>query len=73
MREARYEHALEVGHDRLERLAVFGRIVWQSPGDVARFDSREHRVALNVVEVVSDPIDEPVTVTAEIFRVHHGA
>ena len=71
--EARDEHALEVRHDRLERLAVFGGGRGKRRGDLARLDAREHRIPLSVLEVVGDPVDERVAVTSEVRRLHHRA
>ena len=39
VRQAGHEHALEVGHDRLERFTVLGSGAWQRVDDVAGFDA----------------------------------
>ena len=54
MREAGYEDALEVGHDRVERLAALGRVVGERLADVARLHARENGIALAVFEVVGN-------------------
>ncbi len=73
VREAGHEHALEVGHDALERLAVFRCGCGKRRGDLARRDAGENGIALGVFEVISDPVDEGVRVATEIRRIHHHA
>ena len=70
VRQAGDEHAFEVGHDGLERLALFGRVRRQSGRDCAGPIARKYRIVLDVLEVVSDPVDELVAVTPERRRVH---
>ena len=73
VRQAGHEHALEVGHDGVERFAVFRRAGGQRRGDVAGLDAGEDRISLDVFEVVGDPVDELVAVAPEIRRVHARA
>ena len=71
--QAGHEHALEVGHDRVERFAVFWCVRGQSGADVPRLGAGQDGVALNVFDVVGNPIDELVTVAPEVCRVHAAA
>ena len=64
------EHALEVGEDGLERLAVLRRVTGQCGHDVARRHAWEHRVALGVGKVVGDPLDQRVAVPTELGWIH---
>ena len=73
VRQARDEHALEVGHDGVERFAVFRRGAGSAARDVARLDARQDRIPLGVFEVVGNPVDELVTVAPEVGRVHAAA
>jgi hypothetical protein len=73
VRQAWHEHALEVGHDRVEGFRVFRRARRERGGDVSRRGSRQDRVAFNVIEVVGNPLDQLVAVPPELRRVHHRA
>ena len=46
---------LEVGEDRLKRLALVGRRARQRPHQIARLRAREHRIAARLAEVRLDP------------------
>ena len=48
VREARHEHALEVGHDGAEGFRILGRFRRQGGGDLARLDACEHRIAIGM-------------------------
>ena len=70
VRQAGHEHALEVGHDRVERFALFRRAGGQRGRDVTGLRAGQDGIALDVLEVVGDPLDELVAVAPEICGVH---
>ena len=74
VRQAGHEHALEVGHDRrrtVRRLPAR----WRAARPRCRRASTrdENGIALDVLEVVGDPVDELVAVAPEICGVHARA
>jgi hypothetical protein len=73
MGEARYEHALEIGHDGAEGFRILRRIRWQCCGDLPRRHPRKHGVFLGVLQVLGDPVDHLVAVTPERRRIHATA
>ena len=70
VRQARDEHALEVGHDRVERFALFRRAGGQRGRDVTGPRAGQDGVAFDVLEVIGDPLDELVAVAPEIYCLH---
>ena len=65
VREARHEQTLEVGHDGLEGFRVFRRRGRQRRFDRPRLEARKHGVFFGMIEVLGDPLNQPVAVTPE--------
>ena len=70
MRDARQDHALEVGEDCVERFAVLGSRRWERPCDIAGPDLREHGETFGAGKIVGDPVREAVGLGPEALRVH---
>ena len=68
VRDTRHDDAVDVRHQRRERLAQLGGGGWESGADVAGLGAREDRVLLRVREVSRDPVDEGVARRGEFRR-----
>jgi len=68
MSEAGNDDALEVGEDRVEALAAFGRARGQRVSNLTRRDTGKDRIALGCFEVIRDPVREAMRLPAEIVR-----
>jgi hypothetical protein len=68
--EPRHDRALEVLEHAIERFAVLRRVRRKLSCDVARLRSREHGVAIVVMKVICDPIDEAMGMSPEFLRRH---
>jgi hypothetical protein len=70
MGDAGQQNPLEVLEDPRERLAGGRRRCRQLPGDRPRLDLGPHRIALDALEVVRHPVDQPMGVLAKLDRIH---
>ena len=71
--DARDDDPLEIGAHRLPALGVGGRRGRQGGPYRAGLQVRAHRVALDPLDVVSDPVDQLVAGAAELLGRHGGA
>ena len=72
VRQPGHEHALEIGHDRVEWLPLFGCVRGKRRHDLSGPDPRQHRIFVGVLEILGDPVDEVVAVAPKGRRVHAG-
>jgi hypothetical protein len=68
VRGGRHDHFVDVGKQRLERLAVFGQLARQSGPHPAGFDVGLHPAPLDRRPVVGDPVDHLMADPAELVR-----
>src|SRR5580765_5610914 len=68
--EAGDEDAFEVGEDGAEGFGILRRLLWKRCGDVARLYAGEYRISIRVFEVIGDPVDQLVTMPAEVIGLH---
>ena len=72
VRDARQQHAVEVGEHVGERLGRLGRRGRQARADLARLDRRHHVALADALEVVGRPVDRGVAVGPELLRIRHA-
>ena len=70
VRQAGNEDAINVRENRAERFRIFWSGCRECSGDLSRRDTREDGQCVDALEIVSDPVDELVTVLPERARVH---
>ena len=70
MGQARHDHALGVGHHRVEAVGRRGRVLLELGTNFAGLHCRRHSLLLDVLDVVSDPVDQLVAMLLEILRSH---
>ena len=68
--QPRHHDAIDVGEHVGEGFGIRRRVFGQLGQDVAGFDVGCDRTALDGVEVVGHPVDQPVTCQAELLRRH---
>ena len=72
VRDARQQHAVEVGEHVRERLGLLGRRRREPGADLARLDRRHHVPLADALEVIGRPIDRGVAVCPELLRIRHA-
>lgn len=70
MRQRRQDQSIDIGDDVGHRFAVFRRSERQLGFQIARLNLRKHRQLFNAFEVIGDPIDQFMAMTAELFAGH---
>ena len=70
MRQRRNDQAIDISKNRLHRLALLRRAGWQLRFEIAGLNLRQHRQIFDMFEVIRNPVDDLVTVTAEFFGAH---
>ena len=68
--DPRDDDLVDVGHHGVPRLRLRGRVGRQPTANVARLDGGRHRERVKALEVVGDPVDQLVTVLAELVGFH---
>ena len=72
VRQPGYDDALGVGHDSVEAFGNCRRVLVELGAHVARLNGRRDALALDVLDVFGDPIDQLVTVLLEVLGSHRA-
>ena len=70
MGDAGQNNFVDVAEDRVEGLALAGAARGQLRTNLARLDLGQHRVLLDVLLIVGDPLDQQVAPAAKFVGVH---
>jgi hypothetical protein len=70
MRDPRKKDLLKIRENPVHRLPVKGRRRRELRPDLSRFDRRHDRKSLDLGEVIGDPVDKLMGVSAEILVIH---
>ena len=72
VRDARHQHAVEVGEHVRERLRLLGRRRRELRADLAGRDRRHHGSLADALEIVGRPVDRGMAVGPELLRIRHA-
>ena len=70
MRQRGNDQAIDVGKDRLHRLALFRRRGRKLSFEIAGLDLRQDGQVFDMFEVICDPVDDLVAIASEFFGGH---
>jgi hypothetical protein len=65
-----HDEPINIGKDLIHCLRMLGRQSWQGATKIAGLNCRQNGKAFDVFQIVRDPINESVTVSAKLIRRH---